>query len=178
MGVSTSGGKSKYYVSDLYGNDTKWYNSYEEASKALEKLKTQNYNYKAYAKGSKFIPKDQLGWTQDKGGEMIFRRSDGAILTPLKRGDAVANAALTENLFEWGKINPNRFMPEVAKASNYKIDVPVKTVQRDVTVNYQNVFNGDFNSTEQLIDKMNAVAKNTTTKMLNDINRDFRIRNR
>lgn len=178
MGVSTGAGKSKYYVSDLYGNDTEWYNSYEEASKALDKLKTQNYNYKAYAKGSKFIPKEQLGWTQDKGSEMIIRPSDGAILTPLKRGDAVANAALTENLFKWGEISPESFMPDFGKSDGYKINVPVKPVERDITINYHNTFNGDFNNTEQLMDKMKSVAKSTTTGILKDINRDFRIHGR
>lgn len=34
-------------------------------------------------------------------------------------------------------------------------------------------FNGDFNNSEQLLRQMQKVAKGTTVKILDDINRDF-----
>lgn len=47
---------------------------------------------KGYAKGTLNVPHDQLAWTQEgKKPEVIIRKSDGAILTPLGKGDIVAN---------------------------------------------------------------------------------------
>ena len=61
------------------------------------------YAYNKYAKGSKNITKDQLAWTQEKGQELIFRSSDGAMLTPLNAGDKVFTAQMTDNLWELAK---------------------------------------------------------------------------
>lgn len=51
-----------------------------------------------YKTGKDYIDKDQLAWTQEDGPELIVSRSDGAILTPLKRGDAVFSNPETEKL--------------------------------------------------------------------------------
>lgn len=56
-----------------------------------------------YASGSNSIPYDQLAWTQENGGEAIVRKSDGALLTPLGRGDSVFSADATKNL--WAMAN-------------------------------------------------------------------------
>lgn len=39
---------------------------------------------------------DQLAWTQEKGDEIILRKSDGAMLTPLAQGDMVFVRAMKE----------------------------------------------------------------------------------
>ena len=62
-----------------------------------------------YKSGSKNIPYDQLAWTQDGGGEMIYRSTDGAILTPLGKGDKVFTNQMSENLWELAKMNPVQF---------------------------------------------------------------------
>lgn len=56
-----------------------------------------------YASGSSSIPYDQLAWTQENGSEAIVRKSDGALLTPLGRGDSVFSADATKNL--WAMAN-------------------------------------------------------------------------
>lgn len=53
-----------------------------------------------FAKGTKKVPKDMLGITQDAGQEVIFRKSDGAMLTPLGKGDKVFTAQMTDNLWK------------------------------------------------------------------------------
>ena len=58
-----------------------------------------------YATGSKRITEDQLAWTQEQGSELIFRSSDGAMLTPLNKGDMVFTADMTKNLWDIAK-NP------------------------------------------------------------------------
>lgn len=173
-----SNGK-QWYVKDLYGSYVKYYDSYEEASNALDKMKKYNYNYKAFAKGSKYIPEDQLAWTDEHGErEMIIRRSDGAILTRLERGDAIANANLAENLFKWGEINPNRFMQGLGSNTTVsKINVPMRESKPNITLDYDlNI--GSFTDGEHLLSTIQKVSKDSATKLLNDINRDFRIHSR
>ena len=59
---------------------------------------------RAYATGSKHISSDQLAWTQDGGGELIYRSTDGAILTPLNVGDKVFTAEMSENLWNLAQL--------------------------------------------------------------------------
>ena len=58
---------------------------------------------KAYASGKKNFLGDETAWTQDGGREFIVRPSDGAILTPIARGDSVLNAAASNNI--WNMAN-------------------------------------------------------------------------
>lgn len=58
---------------------------------------------KAYSSGKKNFLGDETAWTQDGGREFIVRPSDGAILTPIARGDSVLNAAASNNI--WNMAN-------------------------------------------------------------------------
>lgn len=63
---------------------------------------------KAYATGAHNISSNQLAWTQDGGGELIYRSSDGAILTPLNIGDKVFTTEMSENLWKLAQLkNPS-----------------------------------------------------------------------
>ena len=66
---------------------------------------------KAYATGSRLINKNQTAWTQENGREAIIRPSDGAVLTPLAKGDSVLNNAATDNLFKFTN-DPTNFIKE------------------------------------------------------------------
>lgn len=73
---------------------------------------------KGYASGSKSIPSDQYGWTQELGTESLIRKRDGAIVTPFERGDMVLDADATKNL--WDMMNdPSGFingaMPNISQ---------------------------------------------------------------
>ena len=57
-------------------------------------------NTKAFATGTKHISKKQMAWTQDGGSELIFRSSDGAMLTPLNQGDMVFTNEMSQRLWE------------------------------------------------------------------------------
>lgn len=59
---------------------------------------------RAYATGSKHISSNQLAWTQDGGGELIYRSTDGAILTPLNIGDKVFTTEMSENLWNLAQL--------------------------------------------------------------------------
>jgi len=64
---------------------------------------------KAYASGKKRFSSDELAWTQEDGREFIVRPSDGAVLTPLAKGDSVLNAAASENLWKMAN-SPSEFL--------------------------------------------------------------------
>ena len=64
----------------------------------LENLATRRFD--TYATGSKKIKREELAWTQENGREFIFRKSDGALLTPLNTGDKVFTAEMSDNLWE------------------------------------------------------------------------------
>lgn len=66
---------------------------------------------RAYATGSKHISSNQLAWTQDGGGELIYRSTDGAILTPLNVGDKVFTAEMSENLWNLAQLKQRPVIP-------------------------------------------------------------------
>lgn len=55
---------------------------------------------KAYASGKKNLVSDETAWTQENGMEFIVRPSDGAILTPIAKGDSVLNANASRNIWD------------------------------------------------------------------------------
>ncbi len=136
------------------------------------------YYESTYAKGSKDIKKDELAWTQEEGSEIIVKPTDGAILTPLQRHDAVIPNNLTENLFKWGAYDPTNFIKEqysdynVSTPTLVKVDLPPNSVQ--ITYDKMFEFNGDFNNSEELLNKMRKVGTECTNKILNDINKNFK----
>lgn len=76
---------------------------------------------KGYASGSKSIPSDQYGWTQELGTESLIRKRDGAIVTPFERGDMVLDADATKNL--WDMMNdPSGF---INSAIDSELSVPI-----------------------------------------------------
>ena len=73
-----------------------------------------------YAKGKKRIPNSEYAWTQENGQEYIVRPSDGAILTPIAKGDSVLNATATGNI--WNMANsPADFIRDNLKLDSSNI---------------------------------------------------------
>lgn len=87
----------------------------------------------AYAKGTPHISSDRMAWTQEKGLEAIIRPTDGAVLTPLKRNDAVLNAAATANMFDFAN-NPLQFMRGLMGANVGKTIVNSGTTNNDINM--------------------------------------------
>ena len=89
---------------------------------------------KGYEKGSKHIDKSQLAWTQEDKREMIYRASDGAVLTKLNPGDKVFTNEMTENLWKMAQMNPSLLtsginympnLPEITKSAGTSTIVEV-----------------------------------------------------
>lgn len=62
-----------------------------------------------YAVGKQNFLNDEIAWTQENGREFIVRPSDGAILTPIAKGDSVLNAAASGNIWQMAN-NPAEFI--------------------------------------------------------------------
>lgn len=62
-----------------------------------------------YASGKKNLLGSEAAWTQENGQEFIVRPSDGAILTPLAKGDSVLTAAASSNIWDMAN-NPADFI--------------------------------------------------------------------
>lgn len=89
----------------------------KEKTKILNAMKK-----KGYASGG--VTNDDLTWMDEqldtKGGEMIIRKSDNAILTRTKPGDQIIDADTTANLLRIGKYTPGDLAELVKqKASSY-----------------------------------------------------------
>ena len=63
----------------------------------------KKYSFSSYATGKKNLLDNEYAWTQEKGQEYIVRPSDGAILTPVAKGDSVLTSTATNNI--WNMAN-------------------------------------------------------------------------
>lgn len=99
--------KYKEYYNDLaqsYGNDWKKYFMHYLNHGIFE-------GRKGYKVGAHNISTAQMAWTQEAGGELIYRSTDGAILTPLNVGDKVFTAEMSENLWNLAQLKQRPFVP-------------------------------------------------------------------
>lgn len=110
---------------------------------------------KGYRTGKPLIDKNQLAWTQEVGGELVLGRSDGAILTPLKRGDAVVNKEGTDQVVEFAK-NPKAFIGKSLNELTQEMPVTRNdsvgnTIQNEFSVNIGIDHVNDYND---IVEKM------------------------
>lgn len=95
---------------------------------------------KGYATGKQNFLSDEIAWTQEQGREFIIRPSDGAILTPIAKGDSVLNAGASDNIWQMAN-NPTDFIKD-----NLKLDVANTHVGNGGYATYtQNLDNVVFN---------------------------------
>ena len=128
---------------------------------------------KGYASGSKSIPSDQYGWTQELGTESLIRKRDGAIVTPFERGDMVLDADATKNL--WDMMNdPSGFingaMPNISQIISGKdrLRQGNTTYNQKVEFSFPNVQNySDFMREAQRDRKFEKMVCDMTINRLN-----------
>lgn len=142
-------GGGKYPKNEWLKIDGEWYyfdeNGYmvtgERTIGNTKHLFSKNGNWiKEYATGSKNITYDQLAWTQEKGGELIFRSSDGAMLTPLSRGDMVFTNEMSQRLWDLAK-TPS--MLNTVKLPDSAITARTVNNDNEITLILPNVTNYD-----------------------------------
>ena len=101
---------------------------------------------KKYARGSRNINKDQFGWTNEAGQELIYRSNTGALLTPLSSGDKVFTASMADKLWEMSKPNGIESLISGIKHGNIISDGydglrrnPMSTSHSNVENNFDNI---------------------------------------
>lgn len=130
--IGASNAKKVQDYINKYGANGNLYNFWVSKGKNLN-----NYKYNAFKLGAKDIDEIQLAWTQEQGQEFIIRPSDGAILTPIAKGDSVLTSAASSNI--WNMANsPAEFIKDnlnlgVANAPNNS------NVQSSYTQHFENI---------------------------------------
>ena len=89
------------YYSKLGGNGI-YTGSSSQNTWMIQKMKGMGYQ-----KGTSHA-KEGYHWTQEDGGEIVVRKSDGAMLLPLQDGDMVFNNESTRRLYELSQ-NPEAY---------------------------------------------------------------------
>lgn len=124
---SSFSARKRYYSAMGFGNG--YTGTPAQNNKMLSWMKNHGY------KNGKFsVSKDEYRWTQENGEEIILRPTDGAILTPLVKGDRVLNKEATANLYKLLN-NPSGFVAESSRTNIGNIKSP----------NIANSYNGDIN---------------------------------
>lgn len=90
-----------------------------------------------YATGKKKITNNELAWTQENGQEYIIRPSDGAILTPIAKGDSILNAQASGNIWQMAN-TPAEFIKDNLNLGTTNIPNN-STVQSSYTQNLDKV---------------------------------------
>lgn len=114
-------------------------------------------DYVGYASGSKKVDKNKYAWTQENGDEIIIRKSDGAILTPLSKGDSVIPSSFTNNLFDLGRYSVDELKQNIVGS------IPtLPNAQQSVTTinnNYDSLLNVEGNVDSTVVTDLNKFAK-------------------
>ena len=122
---------------------------------------------RTYATGVKKLDEDQLAWTQEDGSELIISPSAKAVLTPLSMGDTVFTADMTNNLWDWAKINPakmqmNSSMPNLG---NVSMKTVAQSVTQQITVTLPNITNeAGFNNFAKEMNRLKLSAYQFASK--------------
>lgn len=157
-------------INKLRDSVSGWRASLTAEKKTLNDLKKAYDDLKknpGYASGIRNVPNDQLAWTQEKGQELIYRKSDGAILTPLSQGDKVFTASMSENLWKIAQMNiadmfdKSMTQPVVSYNTVNNNVAPNTTIQMSITL--PNVTNYNEFKTALIADRnfQNAVQDMT-----------------
>lgn len=150
----------KWEIYDRHGNLITTTDDPDEARKFADDPTVIVKRVGGYASGSKRIAQNEIAWTQEKGAEMIISPSSGAILTPLKKNDAVIPADMTSNLWEWGRFNPEEFAEKLLSAG--KVSGAGAVTTNTMQVGSLVTVNGNVNDS---IEMMKIASQQATAKI-------------
>lgn len=140
--VGDKSGSKQYYSSDpvykVLAIDGNWVQVRHKSSKSGVAGWFRKSDVKAYAKGTTGVLDDQWALIDELGEELVIRPQNGK-LTYMTKGSSVVPANLTENLMQWGAIDPSAMLdrnrPQISASpsvvnntSELKIDASVGTL--------------------------------------------------
>ena len=167
-----------YYIGEYKKNDAFPIHLYSDAARKKSVGWVRKDNLKGYASGTSSVKGDQLAWVnenwQTNGGEIIVRKSDGAMLMPLGNGDTVFSADKVRALYEMLETNPlpmnmgNVFTPrdlttQIQTVNNTPMNF---TVSQNVNVQ------GDL--TRDTLPNLQEILKKSSEYTQNEIRKDLR----
>ena len=136
-----------------HGANGDLYDFWVKKGKNLDK-----YKYSAFKLGAKKIDETQLAWTQEDGQEFIVRPSDGAILTPVVKGDSVLTSAASNNIWNMANspaefIKDNLNLSSTSVPNNSTVQSNYTQVLENAVFNFPNVKNYEEFLSEMQKDK-------------------------
>ncbi len=167
-----------YYVGGYNKNDPFPVHLYSDKERKKSVGWVRSKWLKGYASGTKSVNGDQLAWVNENwnknGGEIIYRKSDGAMLMPLGNGDTVFSADKVQALYKMLETNPlplnmgNVFTPrdlttQIQTVNNTPMNF---TVSQNVNVQ------GDL--TRDTLPNLQEILKKSSEYTQNEIRKDLR----
>lgn len=124
-----------------------------------------------YASGTKRVGKDQDAWVNELGTELMVSPSDSALYVGMKRDTGVLPADLTQNMFEWGALNPSDYLGDTIAAMQRVLNSGEKTAQFGSVnnVHYDSLLNVEGDITKDVfpgVQRMCEEAYKYTTKQI------------
>jgi len=109
MGYGTESQAKSNAKEDVISQAYRYYKSKGYRDEHLEKVyrKMWDQNVTFYAKGTLGTKKDDWAITDEIGDELVMYATPQGTLSYMRAGSTVVPADITENLIEWGKLNPN-----------------------------------------------------------------------
>ena len=89
-----------------------------------------------YETGKKNFIDNEYAWTQENGQEFIVRPSDGAILTPIAKGDSVLTSAASSNIWDMAN-SPAEFIKDNLNLGT--ANVPNNSTTQNLVQNIDNI---------------------------------------
>lgn len=123
------------------------------------------------ADGSKKIDKKQLAITNEEGWEAIYRKSDGAILTPLNVGDKVFTNEMSERL--WKLAQGNTLGADMVSKTASPVVNNVETYQPNITVSFENFMTVQGNVDKDVLGDLKNLKNEWMTDFSKHLTKEF-----
>ena len=151
IGSSIQASKETSNMWQQIGEDIK--NGWDKLTSGIKGL------FSGHASGSKRIKRNEWAWTQEgRKEEWIVRQSDGAILTPLSKGDGVLPANLTSRLWDLATGNLPSVQPTMPSFSVPDMNVSENFSPR-VTQTFGSLLTVNGNVDATVIDDLKQFTK-------------------
>ncbi len=110
-----------------------------------------------YASGTKRAKKDETAWVNEYGTELMVSPTDNAILAGIKKDTGIIPAGLTDNLFDWGEIDPAHFISSMTR----KLNDRSSTGQTGTSINqhYDSLLNVEGNVDSTVVSDMEKLTQ-------------------
>lgn len=155
-GSKTIGGQKYYFDKDgtmltgwrKVGGKLHYYNPYMFTGKQIINGKKYTFDDKGvfikegWKKGTASVPHTGMAWTNEgHKSEAIIRKSDGAILTPLNRGDSVIPSSAMKNMYK-ALTDPEKYLKQYTTPDIRVVQTNNKEGTTPATINMQFIANG------------------------------------